>query len=184
MRTGYFPLARPGRVRTTRALRHGLSGLRAGLGGGVALFVVLWVSTVFVGQEGAALLVASMGASAVLLFSAPKAPLSQPWNVLGGQTASALVGVTCAQSISSSWIAAAVAVGSAIAVMNVLACTHPPGGATALAAVVGGPGVEALGYQYILAPVLLNSCVILLFALFFHFPSRSYPARSSSREPT
>lgn len=181
MRIRHFPSTGRRRVRTKRALRHGMSGLRAGLGGGVALFVVLWVSTLFVGQEGAALLVASMGASAVLLFSAPKAPLSQPWNVLGGQTTSALVGVTCAQSISSSWVAAAVAVGSAIAVMNVLSCTHPPGGATALAAVVGGPGVEALGYKYILAPVLLNSCVILLVALFFHFPRRSYPVRQSSR---
>ena len=143
----------------------------------MALLVVVWVSTWFAGERGAALLVGSMGASAVLLFSTPAAPLSQPWNLLAGQTLSALVGVTCAQSIASPWLAAAAAVAGAILVMNLFRCTHPPGGATALGAVVGGPQVAGLGYDYVLTPVFLTSCVILVVAVLFHMPSQRYPTR-------
>jgi CBS domain-containing membrane protein len=59
--------------------------------------------------------------------------------------------------------------------MAVLDCTHPPGGATALSAVVGGPAVTELGYQYVLTPVTINSLLILSAALAFHLPGKTYP---------
>ncbi len=145
------------------------------MGGGIALFAILWVSSLFVGGQGAGLLVASMGASAVLLFSAPRAPLSQPWNLLAGQVSSAVVGVSCAQGLGTGWVSAAAAVAGAIVVMEMLDCTHPPGGATALSAVVGGPAVTDLGYQFVITPVAINSVLILSWALVFHRPKRSYP---------
>lgn len=152
--------------------------LASGLGGCVAIATVVFVCSHFVGVESAALLVASMGASAVLLFALPHGPLSQPWPVIGGHVLSAFVGVACARLIPHPQLAAAVAVGAAIGTMQVLRCVHPPGGATALSAVVGGPSVHALGMGYVLTPVLLNAAVIVVVAVVFNglLAGKSYPA--------
>jgi hypothetical protein len=99
--------------------------------------------------------------------------------VLGGHLASALVGVSCARLIPDTLLAAAVAVALAIGVMHYLRCIHPPGGATALSAVVGGAGVHELGYQFVLTPVLFNVLVIFTVAVLFNYPFawRRYPAQ-------
>jgi CBS-domain-containing membrane protein len=161
----------------TRRLTWGERAL-ATLGGFVSILVVLWVSRASLG-EAALPIVASMGASAVLLFAVPHGPLSQPWPLLGGHLFSALVGVTCARLFGSDFVSAAAAVGLAIGVMHLLRCVHPPGGATALFAVLGGPAVQQLGYQFVLTPVLLNVAVILLVAVAFNSPFawRRYPAK-------
>src|SRR5688572_7985864 len=150
----------------------------SGLGGCVAIAVIVLVCRHFIGVEGAGLLVASMGASAVLLFVLPEGPLSQPWAVIGGHVSSALVGVTCASLVSDPLVAAALAVGGAIGVMQLLRCVHPPGGATALSAVVGGPAVHALGMSYVLTPVLLDAALIVAVAVVFNglLGKRRYPA--------
>jgi len=147
-------------------------------GGFVGILLVLLVSRRFVGGHDAALIVASMGASAVLLFAVPHGPLSQPWPVAGGHLVSALIGVSCAKLVPDPFVAAALAVGLAIGAMHYLRCIHPPGGATALVAVVGGPGIHALGYGFVLAPVALNVAVILATAVAFNYPWqwRRYPA--------
>ena len=152
--------------------------LVSALGGFVGIFAIVVISGRFVEGYAAALIVASMGASAVLLFAVPHGPLSQPWPVFGGHLISALVGVSCANLIPHGAVAAAAAVSLAIGAMHYLRCIHPPGGATALTAVVGGAGVETLGYQYVLTPVLLNAGVILLAAVAFNAPFawRRYPA--------
>jgi CBS domain-containing membrane protein len=161
----------PGRVR-------GWDAFVSGVGGCVAIAVIVLVCRHFVGVDGAGLLVASMGASAVLLFVLPEGPLSQPWAVIGGHVSSALVGVTCASLVSDPLLAAALAVGGAIGVMQVLRCVHPPGGATALSAVVGGPAVHALGVSYVVTPVLLDAALIVSVAVVFHglLGKRRYPA--------
>lgn len=137
------------------------------------------------GGVGAAMLVASMGASAVLLFAVPHGPLSQPWPLVGGNLVSAIVGVTCAKLVGDPFIAGPLAVSLAIFAMHYLRCIHPPGGATALVAVVGGPATHALGYQYVLTPVLLNVAVMLLIALAFNysFAWRRYPAALGVQAP-
>lgn len=122
------------------------------------------------------LLIAPMGASAVLLFAAPASPLAQPWALLGGNLVASLVGVTCAAWISNEIIAAALAVSVAIGLMLALRCLHPPSGAVALTAVLGGPSIHAAGYGFVLDPVLLNSAVLLVCALVFHtFSRHRYP---------
>lgn len=150
----------------------------SGLGGFVALGLVLLVSHDVLGGDGARMVVASMGASAVLLFAVPHGALSQPWPVLGGHVLSALVGVACARAIGDVELAAAVAVGVAVFVMHATKCIHPPGGATALTAVVGGAGVRSLGYGFVVRPVLLNVVTILAVAVLFNglFPWRRYPS--------
>jgi CBS-domain-containing membrane protein len=125
-----------------------------------------------------------MGSSAVLLFAAPHAPLSQPWAVFGGHLVSAFVGISCAKWLPDPVLAAPVAVAAAIAAMHYLRCMHPPGGATALGAVVGGEAVHQLGYQFVVTPVMLNVATILVAALLFNAPFawRRYPA-AWSRSP-
>lgn len=123
-------------------------------------------------------MVASMGASGVLLFAVPHGALSQPWPLLGGHVVSACVGVACARHVPEPLLAAPLAVGLAVGCMYYLRCIHPPGGATALVAVIGGPQVHDLGYHFILTPVLLNVLAILAMALAFNalFHWRLYPA--------
>lgn len=159
--------------------------LISALGGFLAILLILIISSRFVSGSDAALIVASMGASAVLLFAAPHGALGQPWNVLGGHLVSAAIGVACARYIPDMALAAAASVGLAIGAMHYLRCIHPPGGATALTAVVGGPGIHALGFQYLLTPVLLNVAVILTVAVLFNalFHWRRYPASLSGKAP-
>jgi len=124
------------------------------------------------------LIVPSMGATAVLVFAVPHSTLGQIWNVLGGHLLSATVGVLCALMIANQSFAAAASVGLAIAAMYYARCIHPPGGATALAAVVGGESVQSLGFTYLVTPVAINVVVILLIAIAFNalFDWRRYPA--------
>lgn len=120
--------------------------------------------------------IAPMGASAVLLFAVPASPLAQPWSILGGNLVAAAIGVTCSLLIEDRGIAAGVAVGLAIAAMFPLRCLHPPSGAVALTAVLGGPAVTALGYHFLLWPVLVNSLLLLGVALIFNNAlRRRYP---------
>ncbi len=155
-----------------------LEKLVSGLGGFLGILAVVQISSHFVADSGAAWIVASMGASAVLLFAVPHGPLSQPWPLVGGHLISALVGVTCAKLVPDLYFSSALAVAIAISGMHYLRCIHPPGGATALTAVAGGAGVHALGYQFMLTPVLLNVMTILLIAVVVNFwlPWRRYPA--------
>lgn len=143
----------------------------------VGIAAVHAVSTALLGPEAAVFMVASMGAAAVLLFGVPHGALSQPWPAIGGQVISAAVGVTAATWIPDPALAAGVAVGGAIAAMQIARCIHPPGGATALIAVIGGAEVHALGYAYIVAPVLLNTLILFTIAVAANYPFawRRYP---------
>lgn len=129
-------------------------------------------------------LIASMGASAVLLFAVPHGQLSQPWPVLAGHTISALIGVSCAKWIPWPELAAGCAVGFSIGVMYQFKCIHPPGGATALVAALGGPAIQSMGYSFVLFPVLANALamVLLAFAFNYVFKWRRYPAALNSVE--
>ncbi|WP_406625280.1 HPP family protein [Acidovorax sp. SDU_ACID1] len=109
-------------------------------------------------------LVAPMGASAVLVFAAPASPLAQPWSVLGGNTLSALIGIARARWVPDATLAAGLAVGLAIALMFALRCLHPPGGASALLAVLVG----VTDFGYVLSPVLLNSTLLAIVGVVYN----------------
>jgi CBS-domain-containing membrane protein len=161
--------------------------LVSAVGGFLGIFFVVIASGYLLGDKEAALLiVGSMGASAVLLFAVPHGPLSQPWALIGGHTVSAFVGVACALLVPNLYVAAALAVGLAIGAMHVLRCIHPPGGATALTAVIGGPAVHALGFQFLFTPVLVNVAIILGTAIGvnYFFAWRRYPAVLARKKST
>ena len=155
--------------------------LVACIGAGLGLLGTEAISRLALGDAAPWFLV-PMGASAVLLFAVPASPLAQPWSIVGGNLVAALLGVACAQLIGDREVAAAVAGSLAIAVMFSLRCLHPPAGAVALTAVLGGPEVRALGFGFALAPVLLNSLLLLALALVFNnllrhrYPHAAAPA--------
>ncbi len=161
-----------------QAPREHVEKIVSGVGGFLGILCVLGVSASIIGSSGLPLIVASMGASAVLLFAVPHGPLSQPWPLIGSHTLSAFIGVSVARSIHTPWLAGALAVGLAIVAMYYLDCIHPPGGATALTAVLGGADIHDLGFQFVLTPVLLNTLILLGtgVALNWFFPWRRYPA--------
>ena len=137
--------------------------LLGSLGVILGLLCVEWLGIHALG-EPTAWFIAPIGASAVLLFATPTSPLAQPWPVLGGNVVSALVGVLCAQWIPDIGLAAAVAVAAAVAIMFSLRCLHPPGGAVALTAVLGGPSIESLGYAYAIWPVGIATLALVCIA--------------------
>ncbi|HEY1053473.1 MAG TPA: HPP family protein [Prosthecobacter sp.] len=157
----------------------------AAVGGGVAILLLACLSVAAMPQAAGAAIVASMGASAVLLYAAPHGQLSQPWPVIGGHGISALIGVACAQWVHHPFVAAACAVGLSIGAMHQLRCIHPPGGATAFTAVMGGSSVHGLGFSFVLFPVLTNAVAMVLLAVLLNsaFHWRRYPAILSRRPP-
>ena len=152
--------------------------LVSALGAFLGISLIFYTSAYFVEDASSYLIVASMGASAVLLFAVPHGPLSQPWPLIGGHLISAAIGISCAKFVPDVFIAAPLAVGLAVGAMYYCHCIHPPGGATALSAVVGSSAVHELGYQFIVTPVLINVVAILSVAIVFNyvFKWRRYPA--------
>lgn len=124
-------------------------------------------------------LIGSFGASSVLIYGAIQSPLAQPRNLVGGHLISALVGVTVHQLVPDIlWLAAPLAVSLSIVLMQITKTLHPPGGATALIAVIGSTNVKSLGYFYVLSPVLSGCLILLVVALVFNnlTKNRQYPS--------
>jgi CBS-domain-containing membrane protein len=124
------------------------------------------------------MIIGSFGASAVLIYGAIKSPLAQPRNLLGGHILSAVVGVASYQLFHAHlWFSSAIAVATAIAVMHATKTLHPPGGATALIAVIGGEKIHSLGYLYAIMPAGGGALIMLVIALLVNNvpKNRKYP---------
>lgn len=128
--------------------------------------------------EDSLFLVGSFGATAILIYGVPNSPYAQPRNMVGGHLISALVGVSCVLVLGGyPALSAALAVSLSLALMHLTRTVHPPGGATALIAVIGGNNIHALGYWYVFTPIGLGSLVMLAVALVINnlSPHRRYP---------
>ena len=149
----------------------------ATVGAILGISITFFISYLLIGMEGAVFLVPSMGAAAVLLFAIPHGALSQPWALFMGNLVSAFIGVACYMLVPNLFIAAGLAVGLSIGAMHLLNSIHPPGGATALVAVVGGPVIHDLGFMYIVSPVFVNVFSMFVIAIIFNgfFDWRRYP---------
>lgn len=155
-----------------------LEKLVSGLGALLAISATFYCTDWFASVDVAMALLPSMGASAVLVFAVPHGMLSQPWPLLAGNLVSAVIGVSVALCVDAVYMASGLAVGLAIAAMHLLRCVHPPGGATALVAVIGGDAVRQAGYEFVLMPVLVNCLLLFVIALVYNnfFSWRRYPA--------
>jgi CBS domain-containing membrane protein len=154
-----------------------------GAGIGIALTIVV-CGGLSLAPADLPIIVAPLGASAVLAFVVPASPLAQPWPIVGGNIVSALVGVAAFNAIPNATVAAGVAVGGAILVMSLLRCLHPPGGAAALTAVIGSQSIHAAGYAFAFAPIGINSIALVSLAMFFNRATgHSYPHRPADVPP-
>jgi len=148
------------------------------LGAVLGIGLLAWLGQRFFAPRDLPLMLGSFGASAVLLYGAPRSPLAQPRNLIGGHLVSALIGVLCWQLFHPwPWLVQALAVATAIAAMHLTRTLHPPGGATALIATLGSPEIVALGFWYVLLPATLGPLVLLAVALIVNnLPAtRRYP---------
>jgi len=130
-------------------------------------------------------LIGSFGASSVLIYGAINSPLAQPRNLIGGHIVSAIIGVTVHKLIPNEiWLSSALAVALSIVFMQITKTLHPPGGATALIANIGSEKIKALGYIYVLSPVLTGVLILFLVALIFNniTPNRRYPVKKDYRK--
>ncbi|MBB5270777.1 HPP family protein [Quisquiliibacterium transsilvanicum] len=150
---------------------------RAAAGAFVGIAMTAWLASLWSPGDGAVpMLIAPMGASAVLLFAVPASPLAQPWPVLCGNLVAALVGISAAKLLGPTMLGAAAAVGVTVALTSLLRSLHPPAGAVALTAVLGGPEVAEAGYRFVATPVMLDSILIVVAAILYnHLTGRSYP---------
>ena len=148
------------------------------IGSFLGIFAVAFIHSDLMAQSDMVMIIGSFGASAVLIYGAEKSPLAQPRNLIGGHVLSALVGVTFYQMFPAHlWLASALAVSTAIALMHLTKTLHPPGGATALIAVIGSQKIHALGYLYCIVPVGAGATIMLVVALLVNnIPkTRRYP---------
>ena len=119
-------------------------------------------------------LMASLGASALLVFALPQSPMAQPWAVVAGNTLSALVGISVVHLVGEPLIALPLAVSLSILGMFILRCLHPPAAAVALIAVLG----QVLNYRYAFFPVMIDSVLLVLVgAAYSNLTGKHYPNR-------
>ena len=124
------------------------------------------------------ILIAPLGASALLVIAVPSSPLAQPRAVLLGNVTGALVGVLAAQVVPWPVLSAALALGFAVLVMLATRALHPPAGALALVPALSPDMVADLGLRFALAPVAVESLLLLIFAVAWHrVTGRVYPFR-------
>ena len=119
-------------------------------------------------------LIASLGASALLVFALPASPMAQPWAVITGNTLSALVGISVTILIKDPLFAMPIAASLAIMGMFLLRCLHPPAAAVALIAVLG----NVMHYRYAFFPVMIDSILLVIVgAIYSNVTGKSYPNR-------
>jgi CBS-domain-containing membrane protein len=147
------------------------------VGAFIGVAAVSFIHFNLISETDLVMVIGSFGASAVLIYGAINSPLAQPRNLIGGHVFSALIGVTCYKLFPSNlWIASAISVATAIAVMQATDTVHPPGGATALIAVIGSTKIHDLGYFYAVLPVGLGAVIMLIVALMVNrIAKRDYP---------
>lgn len=150
-----------------------------GVGACLAVACVMDLNSVGLKQFSVAVpLMAPLGASAVIMFCARQMPSGRAWNVVVGNVVSALVGVACAIHLHGTDYAAPAAIFLAIAAMVLTRALHPPGGAIALTAVIGGRTVRDAGYYFALNPVLISSLILVGVSAGFHYlRDRFFPRR-------
>ncbi len=138
----------------------------------IGSFTGIGIVTYLTFLKGIPVLVASLGASACLIYGAPAAPFAQPRNAIAGQLLSAVVGVTVYQLAGCYWYTAALSVGIAVAVMVGTRTVHPPAGATALIAVI-----TKQDWLFPIMPVGVGICILVIVGIIVNnlAAKRQYP---------
>lgn len=144
----------------------------------LAIAVLAFLERFYNGVTSDIMLIGSFGATSCMIFGLSQSEYAQPRNVVCGHILSALCGVTAYLLLGSiEWLACGIAVSSALALMHLSRTFHPPGGATALIAVVGGPSIQKLGYTYAFMPVAVGCIILVIMGVLINnlFQYRRYP---------
>lgn len=152
-----------------------LERLRSVFGAFIGLMLVFTAAKYLGGIGGVdEWLIASLGASALLVFAMPGSPMAQPWAVIAGNTLSALVGISCCLHITQPLLALPTAAALSMLGMFVLRCLHPPAAAVSLIVVLG----HITTYRYALFPVMVDSILLVLSgAAYSNLTGKLYPNR-------
>ena len=151
--------------------------VRSGFGAFIGLMLVLTTAK-YLGELGGIeeWLMASLGASALLVFVLPGSPMAQPWAVIAGNTLSALVGICIAHLVGEPLIAMPLAASLSILGMFFLRCLHPPAAAVSLIVVLG----HVLHFRYAFFPVMVDSILLVMAgAAYSNLTGKRYPNRPS-----
>jgi len=150
---------------------------------GIAVLQAIFGHAHYFIERGVPSIIASYGASAVLVYGAIEAPLAQPRALIGGHFIGALIGVcinklfallpTYERYLQLQWLSGSISVATTIVLMDITATTHPPAGATALLATVNQEVIELS--WYLIPVILLSSTVSLVVALLINNIRRRYP---------
>jgi CBS domain-containing membrane protein len=136
------------------------------IGAFIAVLAAGFFSNIILGiVSGSPIIIASTAASAMLMFAIPHSAFSRPYNLILGHTVSAIVGVSCYKFIPNELLSTSLAVPLALIFMHLLKCMHPPGGATAVTAIIAGSMVHQLGYEFVIMPIFFNSLILLTVAM-------------------
>jgi len=118
------------------------------------------------------LVLGSFGASIFVLFILPDTPFAQPRNVVGGHFISALVGLIFLHFVSADWWSMALALATALSLMQLLKVSHPPAGSNPFIVFLVGAD-----WEFLFIPTLIGAILLVLVALFYNNLSkeRHYP---------
>ena len=147
--------------------------LRSVLGAFLGLMLVLTMAK-YLGELSGLdeWLMASLGASALLVFALPQSPMAQPWAVVAGNTLSALVGISIIHLVNEPLLAMPLAASLSILGMFVLRCLHPPAAAVSLTVVLG----HVVHYRYAFFPVMIDSVLLVVAgAVYSNLTGKGYP---------
>lgn len=132
---------------------------RGFVGGSLSILILLlighWTQNLII--------MASFGASCVLLYAAPYSPLAQPRNILFGHLLCATVGLVMLNLFGVQMWSIALAVGIAIALMQFLGCVHPPAGANPLIILLSAHVIDYHWY-FLIFPVATGAVALILIA--------------------
>ncbi len=140
----------------------------AWLGGFIAIAVIGSMSATI----HTTLVLGSFGATCVLVFGFPESPFSQPRNVIGGHFLSSLTGLIFFYLLGPQWWSMALALATAIALMQLTRTVHPPAGSNPLIVFL-----SAAPWSFLITPTLLGAFVLVLVAVVYNnlAPERHYP---------
>jgi len=118
------------------------------------------------------LILGSFGATIFVLFILPDTPFAQPRNVIGGHLISTLAGLVFYHLVSPEWWSMALALATALSLMQLFRVAHPPAGSNPFIVFLA-----AADWSFLIMPTLIGAVLLVIVALFYNNLSnqRSYP---------
>lgn len=135
--------------------QHILESILAGLGAIICLSFIGFIAE----QANTMMIIAPLGATAVLLFSLPSSPVSKPLNILAGYLIASIIGAIILTYSDGSWLFIAIGLGMTIMLMQLLKVLHPPAGATYLIVTQGALTVHSI------EPVFIGLILLMIMGM-------------------